>query len=173
MERENPEEQMVQHIPSMRRYARALLGDRERADDLVQDTLARGLDKMRLWAPGTDMRAWLFSIMHNLFVNAYKKSSRQPACYPLSELDEASARDSRPDQLLQLSDLEAGLKQLLPEQKEVLLLITIEGMSYQEVSEILNIPRGTVMSRLHRAREHLRRWMSGEVQGHVFLRRVK
>jgi RNA polymerase sigma-70 factor (ECF subfamily) len=149
--------EIATHIPSLRRYARALSGDSHRADDLVQDTVERALAKFHLWRHGSDLRAWMFSIMHNVFINQLK-ARRELA------LDDAvadglqSAPQSDP---LELRDLDAALKRLPVEQREVLLLVGLEQLSYAEVSKALGIPAGTVMSRLSRGRERLRSLMSG------------
>ena len=166
-------EQLVEQIPRLRRYARALVGDKHQADDLVQDCLARALSRLGLWTAGSDMRAWLFTIMHNLFVNQCRKQGSQPPLFALHEVAEPPRKGGQADQLLQLSDLETGLRALPPEQREVLLLVSLEGLSYQQVAEVLNIPIGTVMSRLHRGRNQLRAWMDGERKDVPGLRSVK
>ena len=150
-------EQVLPYIPNLRRYARALVGDRDSADDLVQDTLERAVRKFHLWRPG-DLRAWLFSIMHNVFVNELR-SRRIPAS---QEVDENLAGDDDPSGATALRDLERGLAALSAEQREVLLMVGLEDMSYAQVSRALGVPMGTVMSRLSRAREKLRRHMDGE-----------
>ena len=150
-------EQVLPYIPNLRRYARALVGDRDSADDLVQDTLERAVRKFHLWRPG-DLRAWLFSIMHNVFVNQLR-SRRIPAS---QELDENLAGDGDPSGATALRDLERGLAALSAEQREVLLMVGLEDLSYAQASRALGVPMGTVMSRLSRAREKLRRHMDGE-----------
>ncbi len=149
---------IVPYIPNLRRYARALVGDRDGADDLVQDTLERAVRKFHLWRPG-DLRAWLFSIMHNVFVNQLK--ARKPGTE--IEIDEATiaARIPTADSV-DVLDLQRALLALAPEQREVLLLVALEDMTYADVSGALGIPIGTVMSRLSRGRERLRRLMNGE-----------
>ena len=166
-------EQLVGQIPRLRRYARALVGDKHQADDLVQECLARALSRLGLWTAGSDMRAWLFTIMHNLFVNQCRKQDSQPTLFALHEVVEPHRKGVQPDQLLRLSDVETGLQALQSEQREVLLLVGLEGLSYQQVAEMLNIPIGTVMSRLHRGRNQLRTWMDGERKDVPGLRRVK
>jgi RNA polymerase sigma-70 factor (ECF subfamily) len=149
---------IVELIPRLRRYARALAGDRARADDLVQDTLERAWNKFHLWRPGSDLRAWLFTVMHNVHVNQVRASR-----------DHAMLDDEGPEMAvagvqgasLEIRDLERALAVLPPEQREVLLLIALEDMSYAEVATMLDIPIGTVMSRLSRAREKLRALMHG------------
>ncbi len=150
-------EQVLPYIPNLRRYARALVGDRDAADDLVQDTLERAVRKFHLWRPG-DLRAWLFSIMHNVFVNQLR-SRRIP---PSQEVDENLPGGSDPAGITDVRDIERGLATLSPEQREVLLMVGLEDMSYEEVSRALGVPMGTVMSRLSRARDRLRRHLDGE-----------
>jgi RNA polymerase sigma-70 factor (ECF subfamily) len=149
---------IVPFIPNLRRYARALVGDRDGADDLVQDTLERAVRKFHLWRPG-DLRAWLFSIMHNVFVNQLK--SRKVGLDVEIDEETLAARIptvSRTD----VMDLQRALQGLAPEQREVVLLVALEDMSYADVSRALGIPIGTVMSRLSRGRERLRKIMDGQ-----------
>ncbi len=149
---------IVPYIPNLRRYARALVGDRDGADDLVQDTLERAVRKFHLWKPG-DLRAWLFSIMHNVFVNQLKARKIAPEV----ELDDAQIAAHVPTaNSVDVIDLQRGLLTLAAEQREVLLLVALEDMTYADVSRALGIPIGTVMSRLSRGRERLRRAMHGE-----------
>lgn len=146
---------IVAQIPALRRYARALTGDTWAADDLVQDTLERACSKWRLWAAGSDLRAWLFTVMHNLFANQVRRSVRQA---PGSTVDiEDVAHDlAAPDAGLGLAlDLQRCLLRLPADQRAALLLVSLEDMSYQEVAKITGVPIGTVMSRLSRARSRL------------------
>lgn len=149
--------EIVSHIPRLRRYARALAGDSHRADDLVQDTLERSLAKFHLWRRGSDMRAWMFSIMHNVFINQLKKRRE----FALDEVTEAGLEGAPRSDPLEMRDLEAALQCLPADQREVLLLVGLEQLSYTEASQALDVPIGTVMSRLSRGREHLRALMSG------------
>lgn len=146
---------IVDHIPALRRYARALTGDAWAADDLVQDTLERACSKWRLWLVGSNLRAWLFSVMHNLFITQVRHASRQNSAGRV-DLDEAhhalAMPEAKPDQML---DLQRCLLRLPEEQRAVLLLVCVEDLSYAEVAAITGIPLGTVMSRLSRARRHL------------------
>lgn len=161
--------EFVALIPRLRRYARALVGDRSGADDLVQDTLERAWARLHLWQRGTDLRAWLFTVMHNVHAN------RARAFRAHSEFDEdAPEAGFKPaeDGLLELRDLERALAALPVEQREVLLLVALEEMSYAETASTLGIPSGTVMSRLSRARERLRVLIHGP-QAAVRLKRVK
>jgi RNA polymerase sigma-70 factor (ECF subfamily) len=150
-------EQVLPYIPNLRRYARALVGDRDAADDLVQDTLERAVRKFHLWRPG-DLRAWLFSVMHNVFVNQLKTRRINAS----QELDENHAGTANAGAGADMRDLERGLAKLSVDQREVLLMVGLEDMSYAEVSRALGVPMGTVMSRVSRARENLRRHLEGE-----------
>jgi RNA polymerase sigma-70 factor (ECF subfamily) len=149
--------EIAAHIPRLRRYARALAGDSHRADDLVQDTLERALTKFHLWRHGSDLRAWMFAIMHNVFINQLK-ARRELALDEAVEDGLQSAPQSDP---LELRDLDTALRRLPVEQREVLLLVGLEQLSYAEASQALGVPVGTVMSRLSRGRERLRAVMSG------------
>lgn len=156
---------MVAQIPSLRRYARALTGDTWAADDLVQDTLERACSKWRLWLVGTNLRAWLFSVMHNLFVNQLRQSAGGglAATLDIDDLaDELPAPASDPNQSL---DLQRCLLRLPPEQREVLLLVSMEDMSYAEIAKVTGVPLGTVMSRLSRARSRLQSLLDAPARG--------
>jgi len=147
-------EQALPHIPRLRRYARLLTGNRERADDLVQDTLERAWSRAALWRGVVDMRAWLFSIMHNLHVDRLRKG--RLATVPLdAETPEETVAPAQ-DERLAVRDLQAALDRLPAEQREVLLLVALEDMSYADIAHTLGLPIGTVMSRLSRGRERLR-----------------
>jgi RNA polymerase sigma-70 factor (ECF subfamily) len=150
--------QIEEQLPRLRRYARALTGNSLRADDLIQDTLERAWSKLHLWRPGSDLRAWLFSIMHNLFVNAVRKAHCDTV--PLEDEALEVSVGGNEEQGLLMRDLEAALRRIPEEQREVLLLVAIEEVRYEEVARILDIPIGTVMSRLSRARDRLRILMS-------------
>lgn len=155
----NDAERLVELIPRLRRYARALVGERAAADDLVQDTLERAWAKLHLYRHGTDLRAWLFTVMHNVHVNKVRASR---ATDPLDdEMPELAQRATQGDALL-VRDLDRSIALLPAEQRAVLLLVTLEEMSYEEVARTLGIPMGTVMSRLSRAREKLRLMMHGQ-----------
>jgi RNA polymerase sigma factor (sigma-70 family) len=150
---------LVELIPRLRRYARALVGDRMTADDLVQDTLERAWAKLHLYRRGTDLRAWLFTVMHNVHVNRIRATR---AVDPLEDdMPELAQPQREPDALL-VRDLDRAIGRLPADQRAVLLLVTLEEMSYEEVARTLGIPIGTVMSRLSRAREKLRAMMAGQ-----------
>jgi RNA polymerase sigma-70 factor (ECF subfamily) len=154
----NDADSIVELIPRLRRYARALAGDRVAADDLVQDTLERAWSKFHLYRRGTDLRAWLFTVMHNVYVNQLRAA--RPAA-PLEEDMPELAQAARDTDGLVLRDLDLAIRRLPPDQREVLLLVALEDMSYEAAAGTLGIPIGTVMSRLARAREKLRAMLSG------------
>jgi len=160
-----PQPELLAAIPRLRRYARVLTGDATRADDLVQETLARGWEKRRLWTAGTDLRAWLFTIMHNVFVNQRATAARDAQNVSLDGDGEGGAAWQLPVRASQQTHVELlevlrALTRLPPEQREVLVLAAVEEMRYEEIATTLSIPVGTVMSRLSRAREKLRRTVS-------------
>jgi RNA polymerase sigma factor (sigma-70 family) len=161
---------LVELIPRLRRYARALVGDRASADDLVQDTLERAWAKLHLYRRGTDLRAWLFTVMHNVHVNRVRAT--RPVDPLDEEMPELAQRGTQPDALL-VRDLDRAIGLLPADQRAVLLLVTLEEMSYEEVAKTLGIPIGTVMSRLSRAREKLRAMMLGQTPPSTKLKLVK
>src|SRR4051794_30729458 len=156
---------LVGHIPDLRRYARSLTGDPWAADDLVQDTLERACQRWQLWTAGSDLRAWLFTLMHNLFIDGARRAVRQQQSHRVDVDDvanELQAPGGVPDQAL---DLQRCLLRLPVEQREVLLLVTLQDLGYEEAARITGTPVGTVMSRLSRARARLRELMDGTVPG--------
>jgi RNA polymerase sigma-70 factor (ECF subfamily) len=154
------EARIIACIPRLRRYARALVGRRDEADDLVQDTLERAWSKLRLWRPGSDPRVWLFSIMHNVHVDQVRYRRARPAEVLGDDALQIPAQVA-PSDVLQLRRLAFALDQLPPGQREVLLLVGLEGLTYEETARALGIPVGTVMSRLSRGRDGLRALMDG------------
>ena len=145
-----------QEIPRLRRYARALTRSSDRADDLVQDTLLRALTKLHLWQPGTDIRAWLFTIMHHQYVNTVRREARETASVDIEHISSNLVATTDPTARRQLVELDHALAQLSADQREILLLVGLEGMDYESVAQILDVPVGTVRSRLSRGRERLR-----------------
>jgi RNA polymerase sigma-70 factor, ECF subfamily len=144
-------------IPRLRRYARALTRDIITADDLVQECLTRAMDKLHLWQQGTDLRAWLFTILHNQYVNHIRRITREGAAVGLSEREPLLARAPQQGLRLELRDLERAIAKLPDTQRSVILLVGLEGMRYEEVAAALDVPVGTIRSRLSRGREALRR----------------
>lgn len=165
MSSRRPEQLLVDQIPHLRRYARALLRDRDAAEDLLQDVLARAWSRLHLWRAGTNMRTWLFAIMHNLHANFVRDRSRRPTPVALEpQLTHLAARAQQADGL-EVAAVEAALGELPIDQRAVVLLIGLEEFSYQEAAEALDVPIGTVMSRLHRGRERLRQLLETRVPG--------
>lgn len=148
--------QIEEHLPGLRRYARVLTGNAWEADDLVQDTLERACRKWLLWRVGSDLRAWLFTLMHNLYLN----QRRTLAPVQWQDIKTVEDRLQAPGDARDTTlDLERCLQQLPAEQRAVLLLVTLEDMDYAEVARVLQVPVGTVMSRLSRARARLKELM--------------
>ncbi len=158
--RAEDEAQILACIPSLRRYARGLTGDPDRADDLVQDTLERAWSRYSRWQKRGELRAWMFGIMHNHFIDGVRAAGRRTDQTTPGDLPDAPVRATQTDQL-EVRDLDRCLLALPAEQREVLLLIAVEDLSYQETARILSVPIGTVMSRLSRAREKLGALMQG------------
>lgn len=167
---------LVAYIPDLRRYARTLAGDAWAADDLVQDTLERACERWQLWTAGSDLRAWLFTVMHNLFVDGARRALRQQHHrVDVDDVaDELVAPARAPEHAL---DLQRCIMRLPQEQREVLLLVSVQDLGYEEVARITGVPIGTVMSRLSRARSRLRELMDGRqpaaAPAAVALRRLK
>ncbi|AUT58165.1 MULTISPECIES: RNA polymerase sigma factor [Paraburkholderia] len=160
--------ELMDHVPRLRRYARALISNRDLADDLVQDTLERALTRMKMFEAGTDLRAWLFTIMHNVFVNQVRKSSSRAVHVSVDDesiVESEFAVSGEQTRSLEVRDLDYALQRLPADQREVVLLVGLEEMSYAEVAIALDIPVGTVMSRLSRGRERLRALMAGAQPG--------
>ena len=148
-------------IPSLRRYARTMTQDRAVADDLVQDCLERAIGGWQQRRPDGNARSWLFSILHNLAVSRLRRNQRQGGTHlPLDDIDE-TLTSHPPDQenSLRHQDLMRALHALPEDQRSVLLLVSVEDLSYAEVAKVLHIPVGTVMSRLSRGRDRLRRML--------------
>ena len=155
-------EAVVAEIPRLRRYARALTGDAGRADDLVQDTLERAIAKWSLWQRNRELRPWLFTIMHNVHAD----QRRAPSAVEFradDELPTVAQRGAQHDEL-EVRDLDRALAQLPFAQREVLLLVGLEELSYAEAANALGVPTGTVMSRLARGRDRLRAILARETQ---------
>ncbi|MBR0644528.1 RNA polymerase sigma factor [Plastoroseomonas hellenica] len=169
------------HIPALRRFAWALLRDTAAADDLVQDCLERAISRWHLRRPERDAKPWLFAILHNLHRSGRRSAARRGATLSLDErgLADAVADPAAADaaeQRLIWRDALAALDSLTEEQRVVLLLIGVEDFSYEAAARLLDVPIGTVMSRLSRGRERLRRLLDGEEAadaGRAMLRRVK
>ncbi len=166
---------IVACIPKLRRYARGLVADATLADDLVQDTLERAWRRFSLWQRRGELRAWMFGILHNQFIDTVRSSTRRPEDNAGDDLPEVPQRPLQADGL-EVRDLDAALQRLPAEQREVLLLVAVEQMSYAEAASVVGVPIGTVMSRLARGRERLRQELQGrQASAHASapLRRIK
>jgi RNA polymerase sigma factor (sigma-70 family) len=167
----DPGVELTACIPRLRRYARALVGELNAADDLVQDTVERGWSRIAEWRRDGEMRAWLFGIMHNLHVDQLRARRLQTtalddeAPHPAQAVNHAAG--------LEIRDMQAALDLLPAEQREILLLVGLEGMTYDQVAGALGLPLGTVMSRLSRGRERLRALMEGRAAPVATLQVVK
>ena len=159
-------DKILQEIPRLRRYARALTGNRESADDLVQDSLERACSRFHLWRHGTNLRAWLFTIMHNVHANTVRRAKSRPILTAMPENLDAVTRPAQHDRL-ELEALAESLDLLKDEHREVILLVGLEEMSYAETAGVLDIPVGTVMSRLSRARTRLKELMQAREAGTI------
>ncbi len=146
---------LVGILPQLRRYARGLTGDRAWADDLVQDVTERALGRASGFRAGTNLRAWLFTIMRNLYIDQLRGKRDIAVDDETAPWRHMAAPVGEVDGLV-LRDVQRALYCLPVEQREVMLLVCVEEMSYQEASVVLSVPAGTVMSRLSRAREHMR-----------------
>jgi RNA polymerase sigma-70 factor (ECF subfamily) len=164
-------------IPALRRYARGLLKDATAADDLVQDCLERVIAHWH-HRRNEDPRTWIFAILHNLAVNRLKQNARRGEHLPFEKVDESAfARQPTQEDNLMRRDIIQALEKLPEEQRSVLLLVSVEDLSYAQTAEVLAIPIGTVMSRLSRARERLRQILENSGQATqgpaAHLRRIK
>jgi RNA polymerase sigma-70 factor (ECF subfamily) len=154
---EHRRQAIIEEIPRLRRYARALLRDRDAADDLVQDSLERALSRIDNWTTGESPRRWLFTIMHHLFVDRLRRARRHAQAMTLmpETIDAVAVPPSQPDRLASVEVLWA-LDRIAPERRAALTLVAVEGFSYADAANVLGIPAGTLMSRIARGREELR-----------------
>jgi len=163
--------ELKRYTPNLRRYARALMRDCERADDLVQDCLERALSRRHLWKGPGNIRAWLMTIMHNLYANEMRRLSARPWTVPIDAIESAGVKPADQIAIVSAHEMMTTMDQLPDDQRETILLVALEGMTYQETAETLGIAIGTVMSRLSRGRARLRELM--DEPGPQKLRRVK
>ena len=148
-------DQLETCVPALRRYARALTRNADLADDLVQDCLERAISRRGLFRPSGPVRAWLFTILLNLYRNALRASHRRGETVDIDMVPELSTPAPQPGHIA-LAEMARAIDTLPLEQKEALLLVTLEGLAYKEAADILDVPLGTLMSRLGRARAALR-----------------
>lgn len=162
-------QEITKLIPHLRRYAFALINHKESADDLVQDCLERALKRKQLWDASRPLKPWLFTILHNIFANDARRYHRTPALVSIHDIEELV--DKKSENNLALSELYRSLEQLSIDHQQIILLVGVEQLSYKETAEVLNIPIGTVMSRLTRARKQLKQQMHSQSNSHI--RRIK
>ena len=150
------DQELLDQLPHLRRFAISLMKDREKADDLVQDCLVRALTKKTSFETGTNLRSWLFTILHNLFIDSHRRGSSQSTTVAAHDaIDRAMVAPRQSDRLL-LGELGSTIAKLPSAQRYVILLVSLHGYSYQEVAAMTGVPVGTVRSRLSRARGFLR-----------------
>lgn len=150
----DPRDELVDHLPAMRAFAISLTRNPATADDMVQDTLVKAWTNIDKFEQGTNMRAWLFTILRNTFYSARRKSKREVSDtegFHTQGLAEKPAHDGR----LQMRDFRAAFETLPDEQREVLLLVGASGFSYEEAAEMCGVAVGTIKSRTNRARQRL------------------
>jgi RNA polymerase sigma-70 factor, ECF subfamily len=162
-------------VPGLQRYARSLARDPESANDLVQDCVERALSRRHLWRGGGPPRPWLFRILHNLHANKVRRHRAAPAAEPIDAGGDLPAEEEGQSSRVALREMERALALLSEEQRRVVLLVALSGLSYQDCADTLGVPVGTVMSRLFRGRERLRQLLEGESTAGAtpLLRRVK
>ena len=155
------------YVAALRRYALALVGNREEADDLVQECLTRAIARTKAWSQIRNVRAYLFTILHNAHVDRVGRGRRNAAVVPLDVVENKLVSLPRQEDGLQIRDLERALRVLPEDYRQVVLLVGLEGMTYRETAETLGIPVGTVMSRLSRGRETLRQLLASEPRSNI------
>jgi RNA polymerase sigma-70 factor (ECF subfamily) len=149
-------ERMIQEIPSLRRYARFLVREADYADDLVQECLARAVANIERWQPGTNMKGWLVVMLRNIFINDIKRRRHRPVLTFDGAIEQlGGVAHGGQEERVHLDDVQRAFNRLTRDHREVLLLIAVEGLQYEEVAAVLELPIGTVRSRISRAREAL------------------
>jgi RNA polymerase sigma-70 factor (ECF subfamily) len=154
---------IVGRIPYLRRYARFRVLDLELADDLVQGCLLRAIKSIDTWQSGTNLNAWLFTILRNIITNHFRVNRQHILPLELDLLEQSLQTPGNQEQSLMVRDLQRAWDQLPDHQREVLFLAAVEGLDYNELADVLGIPLGTVRSRLSRAREALKRGFEGDL----------
>jgi RNA polymerase sigma-70 factor (ECF subfamily) len=143
-------------IPCLQRYAHKLMRNHAAAEELVQECVLRGLSKRHLWREGTNLRAWLCTIMHNQYVNEIRRAVREGTTVELSEVYEQLARPPVQDTVLELRDVRRAFTQLTHGQRDAVLLIGLDGWTYERAAKAAGRPVGTIRSRLSRGRNQLK-----------------
>jgi RNA polymerase sigma-70 factor (ECF subfamily) len=158
---------LEEHIPHLRRYARFLTKDFEQADDMVQDCLVRAIENIEKWEPDTNMRAWLIVILRNNFFNHCRRARKETEIKFESGLTASTINPAAQEDSIALDELTLAFGELTPSHREVIHLISVDGMKYEDAADILGISVGTVKSRLSRARNELRKILDGEADAKV------
>ena len=163
---------LVKELPYLRRFARGLCGDAALADDLVQDCVERALLKSHLYDPARPLRTWLYAVLRNIYISNWRRNSKFTGAKHIDDLEgfEGSVPPEQ-DSNFSVSLITDALDTLPTQQREVLVLISLEDVSYAQAADIIGVPIGTIMSRLSRARAHLQNIL--EERGTTILRRVK
>ncbi len=146
--------QIVDFLPRLRRFSCALTGDQDKGDDLVQETCARALSRLDQWEPGTRLDSWMFRIAQNIWLDQRRAHKVRGDTADIDEVYDLAGEDGRviAEARLTLAEVSQGIAQLPPDHQVLIGLICVDGLSYKEAAEILDVPIGTVMSRLARAR---------------------
>lgn len=155
------------HIPALKRYARSLTRDMDDADDIVQICLERAIRRFELFQQGTNLRSWLFTIMHNEFISGIRRRKRRGTPVPLDEWHGELSVNGRQEDAIHMHDLTRAFKSLPGRDREILYMVGVEGRSYETTAAMLNLRTGTVKSRLFRAREKLRACLEGGSQARL------
>lgn len=149
------------HIPALKRYARSLTRDADEAEDIVQTCLERAIRRFELFQKGTNLRSWLFTIMHNEFISGIRRRNRRGASVPLDDWHSELRVGGRQEAAIEMRDLTRAFKSLPGRDRQILYMVGVEGRSYANTAELLKLRTGTVKSRLFRAREKLRACLDG------------
>jgi len=151
-------QRIIAFVPRLRRFCRGLARSQDEGDDLLQATVERALSRISQWQPGTALESWMFRIARNLQINAYRAAVVRGVAVDIEHADEVRAGDldAELEQRSELAAVERAMASLPLEQREVLTTVVLEGFSYAEAADILEIPIGTVMSRLARGRGAIR-----------------
>ncbi len=149
------EEQLLDCLPRLRRFAHALARNAADADDLLQASVERALQRREQWEPGTRLDSWMYRLMRNLWIDTVRAEMRRGETFVAPDAGEAIGAAGNQEAVVELGEVGAALHRLPPEQREAVALVVIEGFAYKEAAEILDIPMGTLTSRLVRGREAL------------------
>ncbi len=155
--RNDPRNQIVEFLPRLRRFSHALTGDPDKGDDLVQETCARALSRLDQWEAGTRLDSWMFRIAQNIWFDQRRAHKVRGESIDIDQAYDLPGDDGRDiaENRLTLAEVNQGISELPGDQQVLIALVCVEGLSYKEAAEVLQVPIGTVMSRLARARRIL------------------